>query len=116
MSITSTQPINEGIATEEVEECFLCGTRGTPLHPALRDHVFGAPGVWRMVECRHCALAWLDPRPTPADIGQIPTPHDIPPWLLFLLGTLALSKAGSVPNCRDGPNQWVEERAAPIRS
>ncbi len=70
MSITSTQSINEGIATEEVEECFLCGARGTTLHPTLRDHVFGAPGVWRMVECRHCTLAWLDPRPTPADIGK----------------------------------------------
>jgi 2-polyprenyl-3-methyl-5-hydroxy-6-metoxy-1,4-benzoquinol methylase len=70
VSSTSTQSINEGIATEEVEECFLCSARGTALHPVLRDHVFGAPGVWRMVECRHCELAWLNPRPTPADIGK----------------------------------------------
>jgi len=70
LSITSTQSINEGIGTEEAEHCFLCGASGTVLHPALRDHVFGAPGVWRMVECRHCELAWLDPRPTTADIGK----------------------------------------------
>ena len=54
--------------------------------------------------------------PTPADIGQIPTPHDYSSLAAFLLGTLALSKAGSVPNRRDGPNQWVEELAAPLRS
>ena len=64
------QVTNEGIATEEVPDCLLCGARGTVLHPALRDRVFGAPGVWRMVECRSCEVAWLDPRPTPADIGK----------------------------------------------
>ena len=61
---------NEGIATEEVAHCLICGARGTTLHPELRDRVFGAPGVWRMAECRRCQLAWLDPRPTPADIGK----------------------------------------------
>ena len=70
MSITSTEARNEGIATEEVADCLICGARGTTLHPALRDRVFGAPGVWRMAECRRCELAWLDPRPTPADIGK----------------------------------------------
>ena len=70
MSATGIQVTNEGIATEEVPDCLLCGVRGTELHSALRDRVFGAPGEWRMVECRACGLAWLDPRPTPADIGK----------------------------------------------
>jgi SAM-dependent methyltransferase len=70
VSITSTQAHNEGIGTEEVADCLICGARGTTLHHELRDRVFGAPGVWRMVECRGCQLAWLDPRPTPADIGK----------------------------------------------
>jgi SAM-dependent methyltransferase len=70
VSITSAEARNEGIATEEVADCLICGARGTTLHAALRDRVFGAPGVWRMVECRRCELAWLDPRPTPADIGK----------------------------------------------
>lgn len=70
MSATSIQATNEGIATEDAPGCLLCGARGTPLHPALRDHVFGAPGVWRMVECRACDVGWLDPRPTPTDIGK----------------------------------------------
>ena len=70
MSITSIQPTNEGIATEEVPDCLLCGARGTTLHSGMRDHVFGAPGEWRMAECRSCRLAWLDPRPTTADIGK----------------------------------------------
>lgn len=70
MSIASAQVTNEGIATEEVPDCLICGARGTVLHPALRDRVFGAPGVWRMVECRKCEVAWLDPRPTPSDIGK----------------------------------------------
>jgi len=70
VSITSTEPRNEGIATEAVADCLICGARGTTLHPELRDRVFGAPGVWRMAQCRRCQLAWLDPRPTPADIGK----------------------------------------------
>ena len=70
MSIISIQPTNEGIATEEVPDCFLCGARGTTLHAGLRDRVFGAPGDWRMAVCRRCSLGWLDPRPTAADIGK----------------------------------------------
>ena len=70
MSISSIQVTNEGIATEDAPDCLLCGARGTPLHAALRDRVFGAPGEWRMVACRACQVAWLDPRPTRADIGK----------------------------------------------
>ena len=70
MTIAGVQPTNEGIATEDVPECLICGVQGTVLHSALRDRVFGAPGLWRMVECRGCQVAWLDPRPTPAEIGK----------------------------------------------
>jgi 2-polyprenyl-3-methyl-5-hydroxy-6-metoxy-1,4-benzoquinol methylase len=70
VSATSVDTSNEGIATEPVRDCLICGAGGTVLHPELRDHVFGAPGLWRMVECRSCRVAWLDPRPTPDDIGK----------------------------------------------
>ena len=71
MSITSVDTSDQiAIATEAAPVCLLCGARGATLYPALQDLVFGAPGVWRMVECPSCELAWLDPRPTPADIGK----------------------------------------------
>ena len=70
MSITNLDARTESIATEDVADCFICGARGTTLHAEMRDRVFGAPGVWRMAECRSCEVAWLDPRPTPADIGK----------------------------------------------
>lgn len=56
-------------ATEDVPNCFICSRVGTVLHEELRDWVFGAPGTWRMLECRRCGLAWLSPRLTEVDIG-----------------------------------------------
>jgi 2-polyprenyl-3-methyl-5-hydroxy-6-metoxy-1,4-benzoquinol methylase len=61
---------NEGIETEAMPDCLICSREGVTLHPALHDRVFGAPGEWRMVECRACGVAWLDPRPTASDIGK----------------------------------------------
>lgn len=70
MSTTISEPREEALDTERVRDCLLCAREGTLLHAELRDYVFGAPGTWRMVECRHCGVAWLDPRLTTADIGK----------------------------------------------
>jgi len=71
VTTTTIQTSNEGMATPDAPSCLLCGSVGTPLHPAPRDRGFGAPGVRRMVECRRCDFAWLDPRPTPIDMGKV---------------------------------------------
>jgi 2-polyprenyl-3-methyl-5-hydroxy-6-metoxy-1,4-benzoquinol methylase len=116
-SITRTQSINEGIATEEVEECFLCGARGTMLHPALRDHVFGAPGEWRMVECRHCELAWLDPRPTPADIGKAyATYYTHGSQQAGTVFRTVLPSAKSLERMRQRVETWFRDAAEGIRA
>jgi 2-polyprenyl-3-methyl-5-hydroxy-6-metoxy-1,4-benzoquinol methylase len=69
VSATVTQHDAGDLDTERVPRCLLCANDGTVLHADLRDLVFGAPGVWRMLECRDCGVAWLDPRLTPQGIG-----------------------------------------------
>jgi SAM-dependent methyltransferase len=69
VSATLTQSGASDLDTERVPRCLLCASEGTELHAELRDWVFGAPGVWRMVECRACRVAWLDPRLTRQGIG-----------------------------------------------
>jgi 2-polyprenyl-3-methyl-5-hydroxy-6-metoxy-1,4-benzoquinol methylase len=60
------------IKTEPAANCFLCGTAGDVLYSGMRDRSFGAPGEWSERRCanRNCGLIWLDPRPTPEDIGK----------------------------------------------
>lgn len=60
-----------GIRTEEVTDCLLCNAPGTPLYSGLSDHLFGAPGQWGFLECTRCRLAWLNPRPIPADLSKV---------------------------------------------
>jgi 2-polyprenyl-3-methyl-5-hydroxy-6-metoxy-1,4-benzoquinol methylase len=62
---------NEGLRVEEVKTCCLCGQAGRVLHPALRDRLFNAPGVWSLLECGHCHLGWLDPRPVAEGMGKL---------------------------------------------
>lgn len=51
--------------------CFLCGGEGRPLHRGLGDRVFGAPGLWDLVQCStpDCDLTWLLMTPLPEDLG-----------------------------------------------
>jgi 2-polyprenyl-3-methyl-5-hydroxy-6-metoxy-1,4-benzoquinol methylase len=55
---------------ESVPRCPACGgTERRPWREGLVDGVFGcAPGIWRLVRCEACELAWLDPRPTRGSI------------------------------------------------
>jgi 2-polyprenyl-3-methyl-5-hydroxy-6-metoxy-1,4-benzoquinol methylase len=60
------------IATEPVAFCYLCGASGVLLHAHLEDSMGNAPGRWSLKRCPNadCGLVWLDPRPTPRDIGK----------------------------------------------
>lgn len=60
------------IKTQPVPKCFLCGTPGEALYSGMRDRSFGAPGEWSERRCPKpdCGLIWLDPQPTPEDIGK----------------------------------------------
>jgi 2-polyprenyl-3-methyl-5-hydroxy-6-metoxy-1,4-benzoquinol methylase len=59
------------IRTRRVPECPLCSSRGEELYTGLRDHLFDAPGEWGFRRCTRpdCGLIWLDPAPTPEDLG-----------------------------------------------
>lgn len=59
------------IATEQSPDCLLCGAAGAPLHENLHDRLFGAPGEWGFLKCLECGLAWLNPRPAPADLHKV---------------------------------------------
>jgi len=62
---------NEGIRVKEVKTCLLCGNEGVPLYQDLRDRLFGAPGIWSLVQCPKCELVWLNPQPVTSDVGKL---------------------------------------------
>lgn len=64
--------ISDSIQTQPVPNCLLCGAAGTVLYSAMRDRNYAAPGEWTERQCPDpkCGLIWLDPQPTPADIGK----------------------------------------------
>lgn len=64
-------PFIEDIEVESAPQCPACGDAGASIYPHLRDHTFGAPGTWSMKRCPACTLMWLDPRPTPGDVGKV---------------------------------------------
>jgi 2-polyprenyl-3-methyl-5-hydroxy-6-metoxy-1,4-benzoquinol methylase len=59
------------IRTHPRPTCFLCGGEGRLLHRGLEDRVFGAPGLWDLVQCStpDCDLTWLAMMPLPEDLG-----------------------------------------------
>lgn len=62
---------NEGIRVRNAKDCLLCGNEGKLLYNDLRDPLFGAPGIWRLMHCQKCQLVWLNPQPIPDDIGKL---------------------------------------------
>ncbi len=64
---------NQGVRCRPQSRCVRCGGEGAPLHADIRDHIFGAPGVWSLRQCvaRECGIAWLDPQPLAEDIGKL---------------------------------------------
>lgn len=56
---------------ERLGACPLCGDKARdPLHKAMADRLFHAPGVWDLFRCKGCGLAYLDPRPDLRSIGM----------------------------------------------
>jgi len=70
-----TVTVNEGIRVQQVKVCLLCGNEGVPLYQGLRDRLFGAPGIWSLMQCPKCKLVWLNPQPIPEDIGKLYTKY-----------------------------------------
>jgi 2-polyprenyl-3-methyl-5-hydroxy-6-metoxy-1,4-benzoquinol methylase len=62
---------NEGIGTEGVPTCLVCGTPGIPLYSDLKDRLFGAPGKWAFFQCTICQMAWLNPRPLAEELEKV---------------------------------------------
>ncbi len=62
----------EPIRSSPYPNCYMCGGRGSLLYQGLRDRLFGAPGWWDLKKCpsAECGLIWLDPIPTPGDLGK----------------------------------------------
>ncbi len=54
----------------ETVVCDLCQSTDTRRIYRLRDTNYGTPGVFDLVQCRVCHLAYLNPRPTAASLAQ----------------------------------------------
>ena len=63
--------VRDRIATEEVENCLICGVRGISLYSRLTDRMFGVSGEWGFWNCSRCGLVWLNPRPLPSELGKV---------------------------------------------
>jgi SAM-dependent methyltransferase len=51
--------------------CNLCGSDDVKPLYSLRDYRFRVDDrLWNVVECRRCGLGYVDPRPTPDEIGM----------------------------------------------
>ena len=51
--------------------CNLCGSDDSRRLYSLRDYRLRVDDrLWNLVQCRHCSLGYLDPRPTVAEIGM----------------------------------------------
>jgi len=62
---------NEGIQTADTKTCLFCDIQGAPLHGGLRDRLFGAPGLWGVLQCPACGLVWLNPHPCPEENAKL---------------------------------------------
>ena len=60
-----------GMREMEATNCNLCGANDTELCFQSRDDRFEVDDeIWNAVKCRECGLGYLNPRPTPANIGD----------------------------------------------
>ena len=53
----------------ESVSCPLCGSERHRLHLVARDRVLRHEGEFHLVRCEKCDLIYLNPRPTPSEIG-----------------------------------------------
>ena len=59
------------VPTVMVDNCPLCGGRGTIAREGLTDELFGAPGTWTFLRCARDSLWWLSPRPRSEDLPLV---------------------------------------------
>jgi 2-polyprenyl-3-methyl-5-hydroxy-6-metoxy-1,4-benzoquinol methylase len=58
-------------AIERLAACPVCGaTQRSCLHEGLTDRLFDTPGRWQLHGCGGCGTAYLDPRPTAAEVHR----------------------------------------------
>ena len=63
------QMSTSGLVMEEVP-CNLCGANDASLIYEARERVHGLPGIFRIVRCARCGLAYLNPRPVAAFLNS----------------------------------------------
>ena len=73
----STSPPVSG--ERETARCSLCGADDFDVLVVGKDRRHGVPGEFRLVECRRCALVYLNPRPT-AEALRAYYPPDYSPY------------------------------------
>jgi len=56
------------IVKEIIGTCYLCGSNDLKHLLNGQDRLYGAPGVFPMVQCQHCSLAFIHPQPALEDI------------------------------------------------
>lgn len=68
----SESPARAPLAVLTRESCPLCGDPGRSAYTGLHDFMYDTPGEWSFRQCGRadCRALWLDPVPTPADIGK----------------------------------------------
>ncbi|MCC7451860.1 MAG: class I SAM-dependent methyltransferase [Anaerolineae bacterium] len=66
MSASVTSPAT----TLESVPCDLCGSTDARPYLRVRDHIYGLPGAFQIVQCQRCGLLYINPRPDRASIGQ----------------------------------------------
>lgn len=57
------------LRTHEVAGCPRCESEGVIAVTEITDRSRFVPGVWKLRECKPCALVWLDPQPDSEDLG-----------------------------------------------
>ena len=60
-----------GIRVDSCPSCPLCGRVSEFLYTGMVDWLYSVPNIWGTRRCRSCCVAWLDPRPVPADIPKL---------------------------------------------
>jgi SAM-dependent methyltransferase len=71
-ALAAAAPPRPALRTTAQPRCPLCGSAGTVLHAAVRDHFFHVPGSWSLKRCVDpaCTLVWQDPMLTDEDLGK----------------------------------------------
>lgn len=64
----------------ESVDCNLCGADDPRVIYVGSDRLLKVPGKFILVQCNQCGLVYLNPRPSPEEIGKY-YPNDYPPYI-----------------------------------